>query len=55
MVDAKTVTQRIPDYKNDNDIPVHEISDKSLERVADVERLVAVTLALRSQRRYVPS
>jgi hypothetical protein len=55
MVDAKIVTQTIPDYKSGDDIFASEVSDDSVERVADVERLGAVTLAFCSGLDTCPS
>jgi hypothetical protein len=45
MMDVKIVTQSTSDCKGDDDIFACEVSDDALERVADVERLGAVTLA----------
>lgn len=55
MVDVKIVAHSASDYKGDGDIFAYEVSDDSLERVADVERLGAVTLAFCSGLDTCPS
>jgi hypothetical protein len=55
MVDVKIVTQSAPDCRGDDDIFACEVSDDVLERVADVERLGAVTLAFCSGLDTCPS
>jgi hypothetical protein len=55
MVDVKMVTQSASDYRGDDDILAYEFSDDALERVADVERLGAVTLAFCSGLDTCPS
>ena len=46
---------RASDYSGDDDILAYEVSDDALERVADVERLGAVTLAFCSGLDTCPS
>jgi hypothetical protein len=55
MVDTETVIQTVADHKGDDDIVVHQVSDDSMERAADVERLGAVTLAFCSGLDTCPS
>jgi hypothetical protein len=55
MVDVKIVTQSASDCKGDDDIFACKLSDDALERVADVERLGAVTLAFCSGLDTCPS
>jgi hypothetical protein len=54
MMDTKIVNQSSPD-KSDEDIFSYEVSDDSVERVADAERLGAVTLAFCSGLDTCPS
>ena len=55
MMDVKMVSQSASDYRGDDDIFAYEFSDDALERVADVERLGAVTLAFCSGLDTCPS
>jgi hypothetical protein len=55
MVKVKMVTQKASDNRGDDDIFAYEVSDDALERVADVERLGAVTLAFCSGLDTCPS